>query len=97
MRGLFAAAGMTANNRSREDSMPIFKVIKDWIRQITEVGLLLVALVVVIQVIFGQAWFAAGDVVGNLISVINSFGENGIVGLIALVIVLWLFANRKVD
>ena len=77
--------------------MPIFNVIKDWIRQITEVGLLLVALVVVIQILFGQAWFAAGDVVGNLISVINSFGENGIVGLIALVIVLWLFANRKVD
>ncbi|MDP6604536.1 MAG: hypothetical protein QGG17_10115 [Rhodospirillales bacterium] len=77
--------------------MPIFNVIKDWIRQITEVGLLLVALFIVVQILFGKAWFTAADVVANLIELIKSFGENGIVGLIALVIVLWLFANRKVD
>ena len=76
--------------------MPLFDVIKDWIRQITEVGLLLVALIIVVQILFGEAWFAAGDVVENLLGIIKSFGDNGIVGLIALVIVLWLFANRKV-
>ena len=57
--------------------MPLFDVIKDWIRQITEVGLLLVALIIVVQILFGEAWFAAGDVVENLLGIIKSFGDNG--------------------
>ena len=75
----------------------IFNVIKDLIRHVTEVGLLLVALFIVVQILFGQNWLAAANVVENLTTLIKSFGDNGIAGLIALVIVLWLFANRKVD
>ncbi len=75
----------------------LFNVIKDLIRQVTEVGLLLVALFIVIRILFGHDWLAAANVVENLPTLIKSFGDNGIAGLIALVIVLWLFANRKID
>ena len=35
-----------------------------------------------------------GDVVGNLIKLLNALGSNGVVGLVAIAIILYLF-NRK--
>lgn len=69
--------------------------VKQWIGQIIELGLLLVPLGIVLQVLFGRPIeFITGDIVANLIALIRLLGENGIVGLIALVIILWLFAKR---
>ena len=70
--------------------------VKKWLAQITEVGLVLVALGIVLQLLFGQSVaFITGNVVGNLISLIKALGDNGIVGLIALAIIVWLFAKRE--
>ena len=78
--------------------MPNFvEVIKGLVRGFTEIGLLLIALFIVIEILFGGKWLSAVSVVENLIALINTIGENGIVGLITLIIVLWLFAERKVD
>ena len=75
--------------------MEILDRVKGWIGQIIELGLLLVPLGIVLQVLFGRpVEFITGDIVGNLIGLIQALGENGIAGLIALVIILWLFANR---
>lgn len=72
-----------------------FDKAKGWIVRITELGLLLVALGIVLQILFGTAVpFLGGDIVGNLIKLLNSLGSNGVVGLIAIAIVLYLF-NRK--
>ena len=35
-----------------------------------------------------------GDVVGNLIKLLTALGSNGVVGLVAIAIILYLF-NRK--
>lgn len=68
---------------------------KKWIAEITEIGLLLVALGVVAAILFGpQATFFTG-IVQNLTALISSLGENGLVGLIALGIILYLFQKRK--
>ena len=73
-----------------------FDKLKDWLRQLTEVGLLLVALGIVLQLLFGQSVsFITGDIVGNLMSLIKGLGDNGVVGLIALAIILWLFSKRS--
>ena len=73
-----------------------FDKLKDWLRQLTEVGLLLVALGIVLQLLFGQSVsFITGDIVGNLMALIKGLGDNGIVGLIALAIILWLFGKRS--
>ena len=68
---------------------------KKWIGEITEISLLLVALAVVIEILFGNAVPFFGGVVGNLTVLIQSLGENGIVGLIALSIILFLFYREK--
>ena len=69
--------------------------VKKWIGQITELGLLLVALAIVAQILVGDNLGFFGDIVGNLIAIINQLGDNGLVGLIAIVIILWLFAKRS--
>jgi len=73
-----------------------FDKLKDWLRQLTEVGLLLVALGIVLQLLFGPSVsFITGDIVVNLMGLIKGLGDNGIIGLIALAIILWLFSKRN--
>ncbi len=69
--------------------------IKAIIGEIVEVGLLLVALGIVLQVLIGPKMMFLGDVVGNLTGLIAQLGQNGLVGLIAIAIILWLFAKRS--
>ena len=66
-----------------------------WIRQLTEVGLALIALGVVLQVIFGATIpFLGLDVVGSVIALVSKLGSEGLVGLAALW-VLWGIYNKK--
>ena len=75
--------------------MELFDKAKGWIVRITELGLLLVALGIVLQVLFGTAVpFLGGDIVGNLIKLVSALVSNGVVGLVAIAVILWLF-NRK--
>ncbi|MBT3399314.1 MAG: hypothetical protein HOL07_11470 [Rhodospirillaceae bacterium] len=68
---------------------------KKWIGQVTELGLLLIALAIVLDVlVVGELPFFGG-VVNELIGLIDTLGDNGIVGLIAVAIILWLFAKRN--
>ncbi len=71
-----------------------FDTAKKWLVQITEMVLLLVALAIVLQVLVGGTLPFFGDVVGNLVVLIKSLGDNGVVGLIAVAIILWLFSKR---
>ncbi len=75
--------------------MTFLDKIKGWIAEIVEVGLLLVALGIVLQVLIGPKMMFLGDVVGNLTGLIAQLGQNGLVGLIAISIMLWLFAKRS--
>ena len=66
-----------------------------WIRSLTEAGLALIALGVVLQVIFGATVpFIGIDVVGAVLGLVSKFGSEGIVGLIALW-VLWGIYDKK--
>jgi|TARA_B100000315_G_C14519093_1_gene560634 hypothetical protein len=69
--------------------------LKKWIAQITELGLLLVALAIVLQILIGNTLPFFGDVVNNLTGLIGNLGDDGLVGLIAIGIILWLFAKRN--
>ena len=68
---------------------------KKWLGQITELGLLLVALAIVAQILVGPNLVFFGNVVSNLTDIISSLGDNGLVGLIVIAIILWLFAKRS--
>jgi hypothetical protein len=69
--------------------------VKVWMRQLTEVGILLVALAVVLQILFGQAIpFIGGDVVANITALVGSLGDSGLVGLISLGIIMYILQRR---
>jgi hypothetical protein len=68
---------------------------KRWLGQITELGLLLIALAIVLQILVGPQLAFFDNVVSNLINIISQLGDNGVVGLIAIAIILWLFAKRN--
>jgi hypothetical protein len=66
-----------------------------WIRQITELGLAIIALGVVLQIIFGAAVpFLGLDIVGSVVALVKQFGSEGLVGLVA-VWVLWAIYKGK--
>ena len=66
-----------------------------WIRQLTEVGLALIALGVVLQVIFGATIpFLGLDVVGSVVALVSKLGSEGLVGLVAIW-VLWGIYQKK--
>ena len=76
--------------------MRYFEQIKKWIGEITEISLLLIALGIVVEILFGSAVPVFGGIVTNLTGLLNTtLGENGLVGLVALAIILFLFHKRK--
>ena len=68
--------------------------VKGWVRSITGVGLALIPVGLLIQVLFGDPKFIPGDILSNLMGLISALGDNGLIGLIALAIVLWLFRGQ---
>ncbi|MGH8695568.1 MAG: hypothetical protein ACREVS_03760 [Burkholderiales bacterium] len=68
---------------------------KGWIGAITQLGLALVALAIVATILVGpdRLW-AFGNVVANLMALIQALGEGGLAGLIALGVILWLFSKQ---
>jgi len=66
-----------------------------WIRSLTEAGLALIALGVVLQILFGAAVpFIGLDVVGSVVGLVKSLGSEGLVGL-AAIWVLWGIYSKK--
>ena len=66
-----------------------------WIRSLTEAGLALVALGVVLQILFGAAVpFLCIGVIGSVTGGVKSLGSEGLVGLVA-VWVLWGIYTKK--
>ena len=66
-----------------------------WIRQLTELGLAIIALGVVLQIIFGAAIpFLGLDIVGAVVALVKQFGSEGLVGLVAIW-VLWRIYSKK--
>ncbi|MHC4243544.1 MAG: hypothetical protein ACYS3N_23120 [Planctomycetota bacterium] len=75
--------------------MNYFGQVKKWIGEITEIALLLIALGISVEILFGsQVPFLSG-IVTNLTGMIGTLGENGLVGLVALGVILFLFQKRK--
>ena len=66
-----------------------------WIRSITEIGIAIIALGVVLQVLFGAAVpFIGLDIVGSVVALVKQLGSEGLVGLVS-VWVLWAIYSKK--
>ena len=70
---------------------------KRWIGEITEIFLLLIALGITVEILFGVETTLPffGSIVENMTVLIGDLGDNGLVGLIALAIIFFLFYRRQ--
>lgn len=69
--------------------------IKDWVGALTELALMLLALAIVLGLLVGANLPFFGSVTTNIVTWVKDLGSNGLVGLIVLGLILWLFSNRK--
>ena len=67
---------------------------KMWIGSLTDIGLMLLALAIVAALLVGGTLPFFGGVVSNIVGMVADLGKNGLVGLIAVAIILWLFSHR---
>ena len=72
-----------------------FREVKKVLVEITEIALLLIALAIAVEILFGASAPFFGSVVANITGLLTTLGDNGLVGLIALGIVLFLFHRRR--
>ena len=65
-----------------------------WIKKLTEAGVAVIALAVVVQIIFGaDAAFLPGDIIGSLTGIISSLGAANHVGLVAAGLIYKIFTR----
>ncbi|MDH7599596.1 MAG: hypothetical protein QHH07_08210 [Sedimentisphaerales bacterium] len=76
--------------------MNYLQEVKRWLAEITEISLLLVALGIIVEILFGRTVPFFGGIVENLTALISALGQNGLVGLITLAVILYLFSRRRV-
>ena len=70
----------------------------DWIVGITKVSVGLLTLSIVWGVLFGNTVpFLGANTIANISGIVSSLGAQGLVGLITLGIVVWLFRNQDDD
>lgn len=77
--------------------MQFFTEIKKWLGELTEIALLLIAIGIAVEILFGSAVPFFGGVVTNITGLLSTLGDNGLVGLIALTIILFLFRKKAVS
>jgi len=72
----------------------MFDTIIGSFKKLTEAGLALIALAIVLQVIFGGAVpFVGGDVIATITKIVADLGANGLVGLAAIAVIYSLFTR----
>ena len=65
-------------------------LVKGWVDDIAHLLMSFVVIGAVSEVIFGSGIFGV-NVIGNLTSIINKFGDSGFAGLVALLVLVGLF------
>ena len=68
----------------------VVTMVKGYIDDLAHLLMSFVAIGAISEVIFGSGIFGV-NVIGNLTSIINSFGESGFAGLVALLVLVGLF------
>ncbi len=76
----------------------MFDTIIGTIKKLTEAGIALIALAIVVQVIFGTGAsgvpFIGGDIIGTITGIVANLGSHGLVGLAAVAVIYALFVRN---
>lgn len=69
--------------------------VKGWLKEIAEVGLLVIAVAIVLEIIFGSAVpFIGIGILDNVVALTAQLGSEGLVGIITIGLVVWLYMRR---
>ena len=67
--------------------------IKSYLKQVTDVLLVIVAVALLLGVLFGPDAPFVGVVYSNLVTILDTIGDSGVVALVSLIIILLI--NKK--
>ena len=74
----------------------VFSQLQDWIKLVSQVGIGLVALGVIVEIVFGKGAIFGASVIGNLSEIVSDIGgENGFVGLVAILLIMGIFQRMR--
>ena len=69
--------------------------VKNWLKQISEVGVLFISAAVILELIFGSSVPYIGiGILDNITALARELGEQGLVGIISIGIIVWLYLRR---
>ena len=71
----------------------VITMVKGYIDDLAHLMMSFVAIGAVSEVLFGTGIFGV-KVIGNLTSIINTFGQSGFAGLVALLVLVGLFKGK---
>ena len=71
----------------------IFKTIKGFFTNVSDLLITFLSVGILVQVLFGGAVFGM-DVVGNVTSLINTLGNSGFVGLLAVILLMKILDKK---
>ena len=73
----------------------MFDQIIGYVKKLTEAGVALLALGIVMQIIFGKAVpLVGGDIIGNITAIVAALGAQGLVGLAAVGVIYAIFNSQ---
>ena len=77
--------------------MTMIAELRRWLSGVMELLLWLVAMLVLLQVLFGDNFveFFGIDVVGNIGALVAKFGNAGLVGILAAALIAYLIARNR--
>jgi len=78
-----------------ETEMRVLEDVRRWLGEIVEITLLLIAVGISVEILFGATVPFFGGIVSNLTGLISNLGDNGLVGLIAMAIIFYLFQKSR--
>ena len=68
----------------------IIVMVKDYVDDLVQLLLSLIAIGAICEIIFGSGFFGV-NVIGNITNMIAMFGDKGFVGLLALLVLMGLY------
>ena len=72
--------------------------IKTILREIIDFGLLLIAIAIILELLFGTTNpFLGKNIIDNLVNLVRDLGDAGVVGLISIAIIIYLWSRVKKD
>jgi predicted small integral membrane protein len=77
--------------------MDFINIVKSWVGALTELGLMLIALAITASLLYGGNIPFFGNTAANITAFVKALGDGGLVGLIALGFILWLFSHRRMS